>query len=154
MKGLRELELVGLKLGETSFAAFGKFSTMQPLERLRIEWNVVPLEGTDPMLAQLVPTLRLEVAIGALEVPSTAVVPAELQNGPAAKHLQTLHFSCWDSEFDANWMTAEHVAALKSYPNLKRVEVRRGGFEDPATQDSFVKWLKTNLPGVEVVVVP
>jgi hypothetical protein len=154
MENLRELELHGLGIDESGWAAFEKFQGMHCLDRLLIGYEAVAGYGVDFLLARHVPTRRLELAGGQLEIPEMGNTAEVLENGQAGGNIEVIVFKCHEAQFQANEVSDAQTAALKSYPNLKRIEVQRGGFENPSMQDQFVNWLKANLPGVEVVVTP
>ena len=152
MKNLRELELANLNLDDETYPAYTELGAIQRLDRLLIEY---PNGWAEFMVAHVVPTRRLE--IGGAEyatIPNMKGVPEALRNGQVGKHLEVIRFDLSEAEFSHDYYSEENVASLKSYPNLKRIEVRRGGFDTPAEEDQFVRWLKENLPDVEVVVTP
>jgi hypothetical protein len=152
MKSLRELELCYLEIPEDGLSAFKAFTGMQRLDRLRLEGNVA--SGFEVMVAHWIPTRRLELLLDYPPQTRLDEVPAELAEGQSGKLLEELRLECWGASFNPDTMDDQHAATLKSYPTLKRVEVRRGGFENPTEQDQFVAWLQKTLPGVHVVLAP
>ncbi|MBZ0136772.1 MAG: hypothetical protein K8I27_10405 [Planctomycetes bacterium] len=158
MKQLRELELVNLELNEDALPAFARFAGREPLDRLRVVHDVLVAgaEGMDLMLAQQIPTRRLEVGDYWPHFESLSdlsSVDESLRKGDAATQLTVL---CLEDgkTFDAGDLETSHADLFKAYPNLKRIEIRRGAFEVPVMEDQFVRWLKESLPDVEVVVTP
>jgi hypothetical protein len=149
MKNLRELELSSLGLSREGQPAFAQFKGMQTLDRLRVADDE---HGYAFMVAQLVPTRRLELTN--FYISALSDVPEVMRQGDARNELQEVRFDVNGALFYTEGMSDDHLATLKSYPNLKRIEIRRGGFEDPSNGDQCVNWLKRSLPGVEVVITP
>ena len=175
MKGLRELELAGLDLSDGALPAFKKFNGREPLDRLWFGRGVLSgeYEGAELMLAQHVPTRRIELSSYNLYLWSMKpepeyekeddesefvlvrpVLPEVLRSGDAGEKLEVIRYEFGDAEFYSDEYDASFADWYKTYPNLKRIEVRRGGFDSPGEEDQFVRWLKINLPEVEVVVTP
>lgn len=155
METLRELELSELELDEAALPAFAKFSEMKTLERLRIEDDVLEEEasGLELQLGHHIPARRLEIATNYLYYWTNDDLPEFMRKGPASKHVEVISIDTAESEFYREF-DSPFAEPFKAFPNLKRVELRRGSFYAPAEQDQFVRWLKSNLPGVEVIITP
>jgi hypothetical protein len=151
MKNLRELELSEAGIQAENLFAFAQFRSTQRLDRLRLEAGCAG--GFELMVAHQVPTRRLELAMDLPPLVELESVPL-LTSGEAGRHLEEIRFECQSVPFELDYLNDQHAAALRSYPNLKRVEVRRGGSDESDAEDRFVNWLRENLPGVEVMVTP
>jgi hypothetical protein len=152
MKNLRELQIASLEIEPDGLFVFKAFEGGHKLDRLRLEGSVA--HGWEFMVAHRIPTRRLELQLEGKPYTRLSEAPEDLVQGQNAKLLEELRLELTDAYFEPGDMDEQHVAGIKSYPNLKRIEVRRGGFESPTQQDLYIEWLKESLPGVEVVLAP
>ncbi|MBX3459819.1 MAG: hypothetical protein KF696_07625 [Planctomycetes bacterium] len=163
LKDLRELELTGLQLGDNWMDALKPMAAIKPLERLVIGHSFIEGDqnseryGTALLLGCFIPAKRLELRREYVELPYVeSLLNAEaLQQMKAAEHVEEIRFALTGSDayFERD-DTPHQDVALKRYPNLKRIEVRRGGFREPDKEDRFVAWLREKFPNVTVEVTP
>lgn len=156
MKTLDDLDIGGFGLSDSTLVAFRKFTGRESLQRVWIRDDLFSGDafGCELLIAQHVPVKQVILSTEYIGLVQQDWIPESLRSGEAAAEVEVIRFECREAAFDGADLNPEHAVMFQSFPNVKRVEVRRGGFENPSMEDQFVNWLKDILPKAEVVVTP